>query len=256
MRALGSIGSGMRQHAHAAAHHRRVPTPRLSAPLQLLRLQPVCRSSHNDAVDALSLPTALPLYTVWGANTGVGKTLASVGLAHAAKTLQVWPPIHIVHQPKQLPWPLIGPSEHQQDPAKSPTHDVTRWCPYAIQRIPWCAPQSTERVPKRAHVPAGALALRKASADRLSRGLGCPFGGENASHCELATCTNATLYTSCHQYPCRAFCRQASDLSVHTCIRCRPLPAKRLWRSDHTPRLYNHATHSSHLTHNDTLQSR
>lgn len=38
---------------------------------------------------AKQLPLDLPTYAVWGANTGVGKTLASVGLAHAAQRLGV-----------------------------------------------------------------------------------------------------------------------------------------------------------------------
>jgi hypothetical protein len=36
-----------------------------------------------------STPTSIPAYTIWGANTGVGKTLASIGLAYAARRNQV-----------------------------------------------------------------------------------------------------------------------------------------------------------------------
>lgn len=35
------------------------------------------------------MPLDVPVYCVWGANTGVGKTLASVGLAAAAARAQV-----------------------------------------------------------------------------------------------------------------------------------------------------------------------
>ncbi|PNH07173.1 Bifunctional dethiobiotin synthetase/7,8-diamino-pelargonic acid aminotransferase, mitochondrial [Tetrabaena socialis] len=34
------------------------------------------------------LPLAVPVYSIWGANTNVGKTLVSVGLAHAAAAAQ------------------------------------------------------------------------------------------------------------------------------------------------------------------------
>jgi hypothetical protein len=40
-------------------------------------------------LQAESIPTSLPTYTVWGANTGVGKTLASIGLAYAARRNEV-----------------------------------------------------------------------------------------------------------------------------------------------------------------------
>lgn len=36
-----------------------------------------------------ALPLAVPAFSVWGANTNVGKTLVSVGLAHAAAALKV-----------------------------------------------------------------------------------------------------------------------------------------------------------------------
>jgi len=35
------------------------------------------------------IPLDVPTYAVWGANTSVGKTLVSLGLAHAAQRLQV-----------------------------------------------------------------------------------------------------------------------------------------------------------------------
>jgi hypothetical protein len=37
----------------------------------------------------VAVSVSLPLYAIWGAGTGVGKTLASVGLARAAQSLQL-----------------------------------------------------------------------------------------------------------------------------------------------------------------------
>lgn len=49
------------------------------------------RSVHSGRQQGQPAPlcAALPIYAVWGAGTGVGKTLASAGLAHAAHSLQV-----------------------------------------------------------------------------------------------------------------------------------------------------------------------
>eukprot|EP00967_Tisochrysis_lutea_P055889 scaffold70434_cov18-Tisochrysis_lutea.AAC.1 len=50
-------------------------------------------SSHTqfaqDRTTERGLPLDSPSYLIWGANTGVGKTLVSVGLAHAAQRLKV-----------------------------------------------------------------------------------------------------------------------------------------------------------------------
>ncbi|KAF5827030.1 AAA domain-containing protein [Dunaliella salina] len=45
--------------------------------------------AHGKAAEQHGLPLDSPSYLIWGANTGVGKTLVSVGLAHAAQRLKI-----------------------------------------------------------------------------------------------------------------------------------------------------------------------
>lgn len=47
------------------------------------------KQAADEAKQAGGLPLGLPIYAIWGANTNVGKTLGSVGIAHAAKALKV-----------------------------------------------------------------------------------------------------------------------------------------------------------------------
>lgn len=49
----------------------------------------VSRPLTSLACNSSSLPIAFPAYMVWGANTDVGKTLFSAGLAAAASRLKV-----------------------------------------------------------------------------------------------------------------------------------------------------------------------
>ncbi|KAL6756174.1 pyridoxal phosphate-dependent transferase [Haematococcus lacustris] len=57
------------------------------------------------------VPLDVPTYAIWGANTGVGKTLASVALAYAARrnqamTLPALPPVHLLYlKPVQTGFP-------------------------------------------------------------------------------------------------------------------------------------------------------
>lgn len=48
------------------------------------------KSTTSVACDPCVLPVAYPAYMIWGANTDVGKTLFSAGLAAAASRRQVW----------------------------------------------------------------------------------------------------------------------------------------------------------------------
>ncbi len=48
---------------------------------------------------SVRLPLSVPAYTVWGANTNVGKTLVSVGLSYAASKLGV---STVIRRPVQL----------------------------------------------------------------------------------------------------------------------------------------------------------
>lgn len=68
-------------------------TSGVSRAWQQLRLfsqgSPAASASDDAHTPLPALPLGLATYTIWGANTGVGKTLASAGIAHAACKLKV-----------------------------------------------------------------------------------------------------------------------------------------------------------------------
>lgn len=66
----------------SAAKHKFVLGVRLAA--RWLHSEPTAQQQGGVAVH-LAIG---PAYTIWGANTGVGKTLGSMGLARAARALQ------------------------------------------------------------------------------------------------------------------------------------------------------------------------